>query len=192
MPTISTTFINSGDLILNIVIRYSLQEFLYNFTSLCVENWLSEKWRFVEKYCLNSFGLASDWVKLLFVWLSGFRSDILVLVSNEVVWINKKIRFVINSGYFKIWCQTSLIPITVPCLCFQFRFFSSSACCNLWEVTCLVWYKYNFYVVSSYHQQMQTLCSSSLCQYYEYICNNIWTTLMIHLNIVCSALTYMQ
>ena len=87
--------------------------------------------------------LASDWVKLLFVLLSGFRSDSPVLVSNEVVWMITKFRLVITSGYFKIWCHTSLILITVPCRCFQFRFLSRSTCWTLSEVTCLIlWNKF--------------------------------------------------
>ena len=51
---------------------------------------------------------------------------------------HKKIRLVITSGYFKMWCQTSLTLITIPCGCFQFHFFSCSSCWTLSEVTRLV------------------------------------------------------
>ena len=37
-----------------------------------------------------------------------------------------------------MWCQNLLILITFPCGCFQFCFFSRSACWNLSEVTSLV------------------------------------------------------
>ena len=37
-----------------------------------------------------------------------------------------------------MWCQTSLILITVPCRCFQFHLFSRSDCWNLSEVIHLV------------------------------------------------------
>ena len=153
MPTISTIVVNSGGLRLNLVIRSSLEEVLYNCMSLCVADWLSEKLRLLERDCHDSFGLltiflgllmtlSSDWVKFLFVGLSGFCIDFPVLVSREVVWIIKKIRLVITSGYFKIWCQTSWTLISVPCGCFQFRFFSRSSCCTFLEVTCLVLWSY--------------------------------------------------
>ena len=122
------------------------------------------KWQLVKIYCINSsrllnivlgllVALASDWLKLLFVGLSGFHSDFPVLVSNKVVWIITKFVSVITYGYFKMWCQTSLILITFPCGCFQFCFIFCSDCWYLSELTRLVLYKI-LHIGSSYHQQM--------------------------------------
>ena len=68
--------------------------------SLWVEDWLPVECIFVDSDRLNSFGhlttvsgllvtLTSDWMKLLFVGLSGFCSNFPVLDPNDVVWIIK-------------------------------------------------------------------------------------------------------
>ena len=117
--------------------------------SLCLSYLPSMKWKSVDRKCINSFGhlttflgllvtLASDWVNILFFELSRFHGDFPVLYSKDVIWIIKKLRLVITSGYFKMSCQTLLTLITVPWGCFHLRLFYRYACWTLSEVTCLV------------------------------------------------------
>ena len=106
--------------------------------SSCISDLLSEKWRLVERDCLNSFGLltifsellvtlASDWVKLLFAELSEFHSDFPVLVSREVVLGHNKIQISDN-----LWILQNVVLDFIDTDNSPLRMFPVSFFLSLW------------------------------------------------------------